>query len=154
MALSSVAVVTNSLRLRSFDARPLVGPTDDARIPRRTASSAARGRVQTDGAPDPRDLAGDFRHRRSVEVRFADTDAMGHVNNAVYLTYCRGRPRRATGPTSPASRSIATATATESLILAEARHHVPGAGLLRRDRHRSRRGRRGSAGRASRWSIA
>jgi acyl-CoA thioester hydrolase len=37
---------------------------------------------------DPRDLAGDFGCRREVEVRFADTDAMGHVNNANYLTYC------------------------------------------------------------------
>jgi acyl-CoA thioester hydrolase len=38
--------------------------------------------------PDPRDLPGDFRYRRPIEVRFNDTDAMGHVNNAVYLTYC------------------------------------------------------------------
>ena len=37
---------------------------------------------------DPRDLGGDFGCRRDVEVRFADTDAMGHVNNANYLTYC------------------------------------------------------------------
>ena len=37
---------------------------------------------------DPRDLPGTFCHRREVDVRFADTDAMGHVNNAVYLTYC------------------------------------------------------------------
>lgn len=37
---------------------------------------------------DPRDLPGDFACRRDVEVRFADTDAMGHVNNANYLTYC------------------------------------------------------------------
>ena len=37
---------------------------------------------------DPRDLAGDFACRRDVEVRFADTDAMGHVNNANYPTYC------------------------------------------------------------------
>ncbi len=37
---------------------------------------------------DPRDLAGPFRHRREIEVRFADTDAMAHVNNAKYLTYC------------------------------------------------------------------
>jgi acyl-CoA thioester hydrolase len=36
---------------------------------------------------DPRDLAGDFACCHLVEVRFADTDAMGHVNNAVYLTY-------------------------------------------------------------------
>jgi acyl-CoA thioester hydrolase len=37
---------------------------------------------------DSRDLPGDFGCRRDVEVRFADTDAMGHVNNANYLTYC------------------------------------------------------------------
>jgi acyl-CoA thioester hydrolase len=36
---------------------------------------------------DPRDLMGPFRHARAIEVRFADTDAMGHVNNALYLTY-------------------------------------------------------------------
>lgn len=43
-------------------------------------------RIET--PPDPRDLPGLFRHRVRVDVRFADTDAMGHVNNAVYLTYC------------------------------------------------------------------
>ena len=26
-------------------------------------------------------------HKTSIKVRFRDTDAMGHVNNAVYLTY-------------------------------------------------------------------
>ncbi len=36
---------------------------------------------------DPRDLPGLFRFRRDIEVRFRDTDAMGHVNNAEYLTY-------------------------------------------------------------------
>jgi acyl-CoA thioester hydrolase len=34
---------------------------------------------QADAAP--------FHYELSVEVRFRDTDAMGHVNNAVYLTY-------------------------------------------------------------------
>jgi acyl-CoA thioester hydrolase len=28
-----------------------------------------------------------FRYQLPVQVRFRDTDAMGHVNNAVYLTY-------------------------------------------------------------------
>jgi acyl-CoA thioester hydrolase len=37
---------------------------------------------------DARDLSGDFACRHDVLVRFADTDAMGHVNNANYLTYC------------------------------------------------------------------
>ncbi|HLO35347.1 MAG TPA: thioesterase family protein [Candidatus Deferrimicrobium sp.] len=50
-------------------------------------TTAARSRVAATDPADPRDLEGDFGHRTSVEVRFADTDAMGHVNNAVYLTY-------------------------------------------------------------------
>ena len=49
-----------------------------------TAPEAA-GRVEVPA--DPRDLPGTFAYRREIEVRFADTDAMGHVNNAVYLTY-------------------------------------------------------------------
>jgi acyl-CoA thioester hydrolase len=49
--------------------------------------AAPRQRVVVAGVPDPRDLDGDFGHRTSVEIRFADTDAMGHVNNAVYLTF-------------------------------------------------------------------
>jgi acyl-CoA thioester hydrolase len=70
--------------------------------------------------PDPRDLAGPFRHRVEVVVRFADTDAMGHVNNAVYLTYCEiARIRYWTDLT---GEPIALGTAgAESLILAEAR---------------------------------
>lgn len=43
---------------------------------------------RVDVPPDPRDLPGPFAFRREIEVRFADTDAMGHVNNAAYLTYC------------------------------------------------------------------
>jgi acyl-CoA thioester hydrolase len=45
-------------------------------------------RTRAPAPDDPRDLTGDFAFRRDVEVRFADTDAMGHVNNANYLTYC------------------------------------------------------------------
>jgi acyl-CoA thioester hydrolase len=37
--------------------------------------------------PDARDVAGDFAHTHEIDVRLADTDAMGHVNNASYLTY-------------------------------------------------------------------
>ena len=32
-------------------------------------------------------VRGDIRFEHPIEVRFADTDAFGHVNNAVYLTY-------------------------------------------------------------------
>jgi acyl-CoA thioester hydrolase len=37
--------------------------------------------------PDARDVSGDFAHVHHIGVRLADTDAMGHVNNAAYLTY-------------------------------------------------------------------
>jgi acyl-CoA thioester hydrolase len=71
--------------------------------------------------PDNRDLPGEFRHRRSIEVRFADTDAMGHVNNATYLTYFEiaraGYYRDATG----SMFGIGPEAAEASLILAEAR---------------------------------
>ena len=30
---------------------------------------------------------GPFRYRHPIEVRFGDTDALGHINNAVYLSY-------------------------------------------------------------------
>jgi acyl-CoA thioester hydrolase len=69
---------------------------------------------------DPRDLTGPFRHLLDIEVRFADTDARGHVNNAVYLTYCEiGRIRYWTDVTGEAFTSVAEGA--ESLILAEAR---------------------------------
>jgi acyl-CoA thioester hydrolase len=73
-----------------------------------------------DAQPDPRDLTGPFRHRVEIDVRFADTDAMGHVNNAKYLTYCEiARIRYWTDIT---SEPIAIGTeGAESLILAEAR---------------------------------
>jgi acyl-CoA thioester hydrolase len=71
-------------------------------------------------APDPRDRPGPFRHRVTVDVRFADTDAMGHVNNAVYLTYCEmARIRYWTDITG--EPVAAGHEGAESLILAEAR---------------------------------
>ncbi|MEA2621366.1 MAG: acyl-CoA thioester hydrolase [Chloroflexota bacterium] len=30
---------------------------------------------------------GEFRYRHPMEVRFGDTDALGHINNATYLVY-------------------------------------------------------------------
>jgi acyl-CoA thioester hydrolase len=82
------------------------------------AQTRARARVPT--PQDPRDLPGDFAHTVEIDVRFADTDAMGHVNNAVYLTYCEMARIRywtdVTGePIAPGHEGA------ESLILAEAR---------------------------------
>jgi acyl-CoA thioester hydrolase len=48
----------------------------------------AAPRARVDVPPDNRDLQGDFPHHREIEVRFGDSDAMGHANNAIYLTYC------------------------------------------------------------------
>ena len=70
---------------------------------------------------DPRDLPGDFACRREVEIRVADTDAMGHVNNAVYLTYLEmarvGYYEAATGRPLP----LGVHGAEEGLILADIR---------------------------------
>jgi acyl-CoA thioester hydrolase len=72
------------------------------------------------GSRDPRDLIGPFTHRVDITVRFADTDAMGHVNNAKYLTYCE--IARIRYWTDVIGEPIALGTeGAESLILAEAR---------------------------------
>jgi acyl-CoA thioester hydrolase len=82
-------------------------------------SGPARSRVAVPA--DPRDIAGDFAHRHDVEVRLADTDAMGHVNNARYLTYVEiarvAYYEEVTGNALP----VATHGAEEGMILAEIR---------------------------------
>jgi acyl-CoA thioester hydrolase len=71
--------------------------------------------------PDPRDVHGAFRYRRPIEVRFADTDAMGHVNNAAYMTYCEmaraGYHEAVTGRPLP----LGVHGAEEGMILADMR---------------------------------
>jgi acyl-CoA thioester hydrolase len=70
---------------------------------------------------DPRDLPGDFAHTHRVEVRLADTDAMGHVNNASYLTYVEiarvAYYEQVIGEPLP----LGVHGATEGMILAEVR---------------------------------
>ena len=84
------------------------------------SAPAARGRVEVVPSDDPRDLPGDFAHRRVLEVRFADTDAMGHVNNAKYLTYCESA--RIAYWTDVTGEPVRLGSeGAESLILAEAR---------------------------------
>jgi acyl-CoA thioester hydrolase len=78
-----------------------------------------RSRVEV--PPDARDIPGDFAHRHAVPVRLADTDAMGHVNNANYLTYVEiarvAYYEQVTGNALP----IGTHGAEEGMILAEIR---------------------------------
>src|SRR5215212_3810814 len=79
----------------------------------------SRSRIETPA--DARDIPGDFAHRHLVEVRLADTDAMGHVNNANYLTYVEiarvAYYEQVTGNALP----IGTHGAEEGMILAEIR---------------------------------
>jgi len=57
---------------------------------------------------------------KRVEIRWRDMDGFGHVNNAVYLTYCE--TARITYWTDVTGEPIRLGTAgAESLILAEAR---------------------------------
>ena len=78
-------------------------------------------RSRIDAPADPRDIPGDFAHRHPVEVRLSDTDAMGHVNNARYLTYVEiarvAYYEDVTGKPLP----IGTHGAEEGMILAEIR---------------------------------
>jgi acyl-CoA thioester hydrolase len=78
-------------------------------------------RSRIDVPADPRDLPGDFAHRHDVEIRLADTDAMGHVNNARYLTYVEiarvAYYEQVTGNPLP----IGAHGAEEGMILAEIR---------------------------------
>ena len=83
------------------------------------AAVNARDRIEVPA--DPRDLPGSFHYRREIEVRFADTDAMGHVNNATLPDVPRdGAPRLLRGGHGPAAAARAHG-ASESMILAEVR---------------------------------
>ena len=96
------------------------------------APTPARGRIAT--PEDPRDLAGDFAHTVEIDVRFADTDAMGHVNNAVYLTYCEmARIRYWTDVTG--EPIAAGPRGRREPDPGRGAHHLPRAGLPRRAGH-------------------
>jgi acyl-CoA thioester hydrolase len=81
----------------------------------------AEPRSRIDVPADARDIAGDFAHRHLIQTRLADTDAMGHVNNANYLTYVEiarvAYYEQVTGNALP----IGTHGAEEGMILAEIR---------------------------------
>ena len=80
----------------------------------------AQPRTRAETPTDSRDIPGDFAHRHLVEVRLADTDAMGHVNNAKYLTYCESA--RIAYWTDVTGEPVRLGSeGAESLILAEAR---------------------------------
>jgi acyl-CoA thioester hydrolase len=77
------------------------------------------GRI--DVPSDPRDLPGGFPHRFPVEVRFGDTDAMGHANNSRFLTYCESARIAYWETVTGQPFALATHGQQESMILAEIR---------------------------------
>jgi acyl-CoA thioester hydrolase len=85
----------------------------------RPAPHAARLRIEV--PPDPRDLPGDFAHRMEVEVRFGDTDAMGHANNSRFLTYCESARIAYWEAATGEAFALVTHGAEESMILADIR---------------------------------
>ena len=77
--------------------------------------------TRIDVPADPRDLAGAFVHRYVVDVRFGDTDAMGHANNARFLTYCESARIAYWEAATGEPMALVTHGAQESLILADIR---------------------------------
>jgi acyl-CoA thioester hydrolase len=76
-------------------------------------------RIRIDVQQDPRDLPGDFPHRMVIDTRFGDTDAMGHVNNARFLTYCESARIAYWEAATGVPVGLPTHGAEESLILAD-----------------------------------
>jgi acyl-CoA thioester hydrolase len=70
---------------------------------------------------DSRDLPGDFAHRLAVEIRFGDTDAMGHANNARFLTFCESARLAYWEVATGQPVGLPTHGAEESMILADIR---------------------------------
>ncbi len=70
---------------------------------------------------DPRDLPGAFPHRYVVQTRFGDTDAMGHINNARFLTFCESARIAYWEAVTGEPFGLVTHGAEESLILADVR---------------------------------
>ncbi len=102
---------------RTSAQRGYTPPVTDSQL--EAGSGPARYRIEV--PPDPRDLPGEFPHRLELDVRFGDTDAMGHANNARFLTYCESARiaywEEATGE----PVGLPTHGAEESLILADIR---------------------------------
>ena len=69
-------------------------------------------------------IDGDFAYEHPIEVRFVDTDAFGHVNNATYLSYFEAA--RAGYYAKVAGQPFMTGArgTTDMFVLAEARSRI------------------------------
>jgi len=86
-----------------------------------TETPAGANLARIEVPADPRDVAGTFPHRYVVDVRFGDTDAMGHANNSRFLTYCESARIAYWEAATGEPFALVTHGAEESLILAEVR---------------------------------
>jgi len=93
--------------------------TDPSTAPPTPGAPAPRSRIEVPA--DSRDLTGDFGHRMPVEIRFGDTDAMGHANNARFLTYCESARLEYWEAATGLPVGLPTHGAEESMILADIR---------------------------------
>jgi acyl-CoA thioester hydrolase len=66
-------------------------------------------------------LEGEFRFEHPIEVRFVDTDALGHVNNAVYLTYFEAARAGYYAAVTGAPFGTGAQAAERTFVVAEAR---------------------------------
>ncbi len=90
---------------------------DSGAGPSAPVGSVPRDRISV--PRDRRDLSGDFGHRMQVEVRFGDTDAMGHANNARFLTFCESARLAYWEAATGQPVGLPTHGAEESMILAD-----------------------------------
>src|SRR3989337_1310414 len=65
--------------------------------------------------------SGDFLFKHPVEVRFVDTDAFGHVSNAVYLSYFEAARAGYYATVSGAPFGTGAQAAERTFVIAEAR---------------------------------
>ncbi|HWH23822.1 MAG TPA: thioesterase family protein [Candidatus Limnocylindria bacterium] len=66
-------------------------------------------------------IAGEFRYEHPIEVRFVDTDALGHVNNAVYLSFFEAARAGYYAAVAGAPFGTGEAAAERTFVIAEAR---------------------------------
>ena len=64
---------------------------------------------------------GEFRYEHEIEVRFVDTDALGHVNNAVYLSYFEAARAGYYAAVTGAAFGTGAQAAERTFVIAEAR---------------------------------
>ena len=69
--------------------------------------------------PQPPD--GEFRYRHPIEIRFVDTDALGHVNNAVYFSYFEAARAGYYAALTGAAFSRGPSASRTTFVIAEAR---------------------------------